>query len=336
MVYAVVARPPVLGGKVKSFDDAEALKVPGVLKIVAIDRTPAPAVFQPLGGVAVIADQHLGRDQGPRGAEDRVGRRPARAPTPPRPTRRRWRQRCASPAARWCATTATPTTALAGAAKTHRGGILHAASRACDDGAAGGGRADRRRQVRGLGAACSRRRRRATTWRSASASPAENVTVNVTLLGGGFGRKSKPDFVVEAALAVQGDGRQAGQADLDPRGRHHQRLLPRRLGGADRGRARRMRASRSPGCIAAPRRPSSRSSRPTRSSEAAFELGMGLVDMPFDIPNVRIENPRGRRRTRASAGSARSTTSRTPSRCSPSPPSWRRRPAATRRTICWS
>ena len=30
--------------------------------------------------------------------------------------------------------------------------------------------------------------------------PAENVTVNVTLLGGGFGRKSKPDFVVEAGL----------------------------------------------------------------------------------------------------------------------------------------
>ena len=28
--------------------------------------------------------------------------------------------------------------------------------------------------------------------------PEENVTVNVTLLGGGFGRKSKPDYVVEA------------------------------------------------------------------------------------------------------------------------------------------
>jgi len=30
--------------------------------------------------------------------------------------------------------------------------------------------------------------------------PEENVTINVTLLGGGFGRKSKPDFVVEAAI----------------------------------------------------------------------------------------------------------------------------------------
>ena len=28
--------------------------------------------------------------------------------------------------------------------------------------------------------------------------PIENITVNVTFLGGGFGRKSKSDFVVEA------------------------------------------------------------------------------------------------------------------------------------------
>ena len=29
------------------------------------------------------------------------------------------------------------------------------------------------------------------------------MTVNVTLLGGGFGRRSKPDYVVEAALLSQ-------------------------------------------------------------------------------------------------------------------------------------
>ena len=56
MAYAVVARPPVFGGKVKSFDAAKAMKVPGVLKVVTIDPPTPPVVFQPLGGVAVIAE----------------------------------------------------------------------------------------------------------------------------------------------------------------------------------------------------------------------------------------------------------------------------------------
>ena len=55
MKFAVVARPPVVGGKVVSFDATEAMKVPGVEKVVKLDGTPAPAKFNPLGGVAVIA-----------------------------------------------------------------------------------------------------------------------------------------------------------------------------------------------------------------------------------------------------------------------------------------
>ena len=56
MLYAAVAHPPVLGGKVKSLDDSAALKVKGVQKTVAIDPFTPPHGFQPLGGVAVIAD----------------------------------------------------------------------------------------------------------------------------------------------------------------------------------------------------------------------------------------------------------------------------------------
>ncbi|NNK62993.1 MAG: xanthine dehydrogenase family protein molybdopterin-binding subunit [Gemmatimonadetes bacterium] len=37
--------------------------------------------------------------------------------------------------------------------------------------------------------------------------PAENVAVHVTLLGGGFGRKSKPDYAVEAAVLARETGR---------------------------------------------------------------------------------------------------------------------------------
>src|SRR5690242_9392818 len=54
MVYAVVARPPVYGGKVTSYDATETMKVPGVLKVVRIDPSDGPPHFNPLGGVAVV------------------------------------------------------------------------------------------------------------------------------------------------------------------------------------------------------------------------------------------------------------------------------------------
>ncbi|WP_017134182.1 molybdopterin cofactor-binding domain-containing protein, partial [Pseudomonas agarici] len=46
MLYATVARPRVYGGKVKSFDSAAALKVPGVLKVVEIEGRALPSEFQ--------------------------------------------------------------------------------------------------------------------------------------------------------------------------------------------------------------------------------------------------------------------------------------------------
>ena len=64
MVYASVEHPPVLGGKVKSFDDKEALKVPGVQRTIAIDPFQPPPAFQPLGGIAVIADNTWAAFQG--------------------------------------------------------------------------------------------------------------------------------------------------------------------------------------------------------------------------------------------------------------------------------
>src|SRR5437879_4621343 len=64
MVYASVEHPPVLGGKVKSFDDKEALKVAGVRQTVPIDPFQQAPAFQPLGGIAVIADNTWAAFQG--------------------------------------------------------------------------------------------------------------------------------------------------------------------------------------------------------------------------------------------------------------------------------
>jgi isoquinoline 1-oxidoreductase beta subunit len=64
MVFASIEHPPVLGGTVKSVDDKSALAVKGVQQTVAIDPFKPPHLFQPLGGVAVIANSTWAALQG--------------------------------------------------------------------------------------------------------------------------------------------------------------------------------------------------------------------------------------------------------------------------------
>jgi isoquinoline 1-oxidoreductase beta subunit len=56
MPYASVERPPVLGARFKSCQDDEALLVPGVRRTVVMKPFKPQHAYQPLGGVAVIAD----------------------------------------------------------------------------------------------------------------------------------------------------------------------------------------------------------------------------------------------------------------------------------------
>ncbi len=56
MVYASIEHPPILGQKIKSYDDKAALQVPGVKKTVTLDTVEPPHMFKPLGGVAVVGD----------------------------------------------------------------------------------------------------------------------------------------------------------------------------------------------------------------------------------------------------------------------------------------
>ena len=55
MVYATVERCPVIGGTLKSFDASEALKTPGVEKVVEVERIVGKYHFT---GVAVIANSY--------------------------------------------------------------------------------------------------------------------------------------------------------------------------------------------------------------------------------------------------------------------------------------
>ncbi|MGB7282644.1 MAG: molybdopterin cofactor-binding domain-containing protein, partial [Candidatus Acidiferrum sp.] len=64
MLYASIAHPPVMGSTVKSLDDSAALKVAGVKQTATIDTFKPPVLFQALGGVAVIADSTWAAFQG--------------------------------------------------------------------------------------------------------------------------------------------------------------------------------------------------------------------------------------------------------------------------------
>lgn len=61
MVYATVERCPVIGGILKSFDASEAMKVPGVIKVVEVERIIGKYSFT---GVAVIANSYWNALQG--------------------------------------------------------------------------------------------------------------------------------------------------------------------------------------------------------------------------------------------------------------------------------
>lgn len=61
---AVIVRPPVLGGTVKMFNDNATRKLSGVIDVIKIPPAKGAPGFQPKGGIAVIADNTWAAIQG--------------------------------------------------------------------------------------------------------------------------------------------------------------------------------------------------------------------------------------------------------------------------------
>ena len=196
MVYASVEHPPVFGGKVKTFDDQEALKVAGVRQTVSIDPFKPPAAFQPLGGVAVIADNtwaaFQGRkklkitwDNGPNESYDSVAYKKELRETAHKPGKL---IRSVGDSDK-----AFPTENVV-EADYYVPLLAHA-------------------PMEPMVALAEFKDGKLTAWAPTQNPQAvqaivsselgiakEDVICHVTLLGGGFGRKSKPDYVAEAAV----------------------------------------------------------------------------------------------------------------------------------------
>jgi isoquinoline 1-oxidoreductase beta subunit len=294
MLFAVIARSPVLGGSIVSVDSAEAEKIPGVVKVVKLQVNEPKAEFHPLVGVAVIATDtwiamkarnalKIKWEDGPHGVYHS-------------PAYRAEMEQAARKPGKVLRTGGDFDAALAKASrKIEAEYYLPHIAHATMEPPAALARIDKGR--------CE-------VWAPTQAPqatredvakhlglPADNVTVHVTLLGGGFGRKSKPDFATEAALLSREMGGKPVkvtwtrdddlhhdyfhtvsvehlEAGLDPQGKVtawlHRSVAP---------------------SIAA-------TFGPDPKHEAPFEVGMGLVNLPYDIPNLRIENPEAVAHTR--------------------------------------
>src|ERR1700730_605252 len=125
----------------------------------------------------------------------------------------------------------------------------------------------------------------------------DKVTVHVTLLGGGFGRKSKPDFAIEAALLSQAMGGRpvkvtwTREDDLHHDFFHTVSVEHLQAGLDANGRVTSwLHRSVAPSIVSI--------FGPDPKHEAPFEQGMGLINLPYDIPNLRIENPEAAAHTR--------------------------------------
>ncbi len=118
--------------------------------------------------------------------------------------------------------------------------------------------------------------------------PVEKVTLHVTLLGGAFGRKSKPDFILEAALLSQKVGRPVKvtwtREDEIQHGFYHSVSAQHLEAGLDaEGRT-----------VAWRHRTVFPTIASTFDAKAEYppnwELGLGFSDLPFDVPNLSLEN----------------------------------------------
>jgi isoquinoline 1-oxidoreductase subunit beta len=290
---AMVVRPPVVGGKVRSYDSTAALAVPGVETVVEIPGTPAPAKFAPLGGVAVVAaNTHAamkGRealkiewDDGPNASYNTAQYHEQMSQTAAQP-------------GKVVRNKGDVDGALSGAARTFSAEYYqpHMAHIAMEPPVALVNVSEGKAEIWGPVQSPWGTRQEVSQLLGI---PMENVKVNVTLLGGGFGRKSKCDFVLEAAILSKQVGApvrvQWTREDDIQHSFYHTTSVERIEAAIDAN-------DKVTGWLHRSVAPSIISTfSPDEGYQFYIEYGMGFADMPFEIANVRCENGKAMAHTR--------------------------------------
>jgi isoquinoline 1-oxidoreductase subunit beta len=202
MQYAVIARCPVFGGKVKSFDAVKAKAVPGVRDVFAIDPVAQGAFTA--GGVAVLADNSWAAIQGRKALQINWDEGPA-ASESSASLHQQFLDNAVKPG-KVVRNEGDAGAALAGSAKKIE--AIYELPFACHatmepmnctvdihpDGAEAWVPTQAPQWAQGVIAEVSK-------------LPPEKVIVHTTLMGGGFGRRYQADFVMEAAQVAKVSGK---------------------------------------------------------------------------------------------------------------------------------
>jgi isoquinoline 1-oxidoreductase beta subunit len=285
MLYASIEHPPVLGGKLKSFDNKAALSVAGVQRTELLDPFKPPHAFQPLGGVAVLASNTWAAMQGRKKLnvqwEDGANAVYNSAP---------YREEL-------LATAKQPGRLIRNAgnaeAEFAKGGkvfeasyyVPHLAHASMEPPMALANYRDGKVEVW----TCTQNPQGAqdTVAQAVGVAPAD-VTVHVTLLGGGFGRKSKPDYVAEAAFLSKKAGKPVKvvwSREDDIKFDYYHAVagmyMKAKLGGDGKPVAWLQRSVFPP---------IQSTFEQNAQYGSAGEMSMGWSDVPYDIPNLRVEN----------------------------------------------
>ncbi|NVK54864.1 MAG: xanthine dehydrogenase family protein molybdopterin-binding subunit [Alteromonadaceae bacterium] len=284
MCFAVIQRPPVLFGKVKSSNQAEVKKMAGVVDVINLPEASAPALFNPLGGIAVLASNtwlawqavnalNTEWDNGTNASYNSEAYQQTlleEAGKPGEVVRKLGDFNQARERASNVIDASYYAPHLAQAPMEPPAATARVTADSAEIWACVQSPQSAQQQVA-----------------NALQIPLEAVTINVTLLGGGFGRKAKPDFVVEAALLAKAAGRpvkviwrreddikhgyyhtvsaQRLSATLDDdnnvTGWYHKTVFP----------------------------PISSTFNSSANKPSDGELDLGLIDTPFAVPNLQLE-----------------------------------------------
>jgi isoquinoline 1-oxidoreductase beta subunit len=275
----------VLGGRLKSYDDQEARKVPGVERTVVIEGFTPPHGFKALGGVAVIANNTWSAMQGRERLK--VEWEPGEHASYDSASYKQQLLETVRKPQKVARNVGDVDAEFAKGGKTHEAEyyVPHLAHAPMEPPAAV---AQFKEGKALIYAATQNPQAVQDTVAAALGIDKKNVECHVTLLGGGFGRKSKPDYVAEAALLSKAVGKPVKVTwtrEDDIRFDYYHTVSAMYMKAAldEKGRPTAwLQRCAFPSMMT--------TFNPATASAGGVELGMGWTNVPFDIPNHRAEN----------------------------------------------